>query len=135
MSYITPLVLKKIVSGLENHANLNGLSKYDLYMKIAPGDENFKPVYTLCNRTVDIKEITFADFVGLSSFMGFDVAGKGESYIQKFLVMCANDNDLDCYDDHFYFIRINMDDKLQAYMYVDRQPQKEISLEYILSTN
>jgi hypothetical protein len=134
MGYVTNIVMNKIVSGIENHANLNGLSKYDLYVKIAPGDEDFKPVYTLCNRTKEIKDISFADFVGINSFMGFDVAGKGESYIQKFLVMCAADNSLDCYDDHFYFIRINTTDKLQAYMYVDKEPKKEISIDYILST-
>ncbi len=134
-NFITRIVLDKIKSGIENHANLNGLTKYDLYVKISPRDEDFTPVFALCNHTQTIREVTFAEFVGINKLLGFDVAGEGEDWIKRFLVMSASDHEIEIYDDHFYFIRITTKDELQAYMYRDSKPLKEISLDYILTTS
>ena len=133
-NFVTRIVLDKIKSGIENHAKLNELTKYDLYVKITPGDEDYNPVFAICNHTQTIREISFAEFVGISKLFGFDVAGEGEEWIKKFLIMSAADHEIEIYDDHFYFIRITTKDELQAYMYKDSKPLKEISLDYILNT-
>jgi hypothetical protein len=133
-NFITKLVLDKVKSGIENHAEKQGLEKYDLYLKIYPEDENFVPAFQLCNHVAPISEISFGEFTGIDKFFGFDVAGEGEEWIRKFLIMCAGDNEIDVYDNHFYFIRITKNDQLQAYMYIDNKPFKEISLDYILKT-
>lgn len=132
---ITTTVLSKIKDGIESHARANGLTKFDLYVKIFPTDEDLNPGFVLCNHTKPIADISFGDFIGITTFMGFDVAGNGWQWTKKFLIMSANDNDIDFYDNHYYFIRIEPKSQaLQAYMYRDDMPLKEITIDYILQT-
>ena len=131
---ILGIVLDKIKSGIIAHAGKNNISKNGLYLKIYPNDEEFEPAFEICDHVETITEITFQQFTGISNFLGFDVSGEGEKWIKRFMVMCASDNNIDAYDNHFYFIRINKNDQLQAYMYLDNKPFKEIDLNYILKT-
>jgi hypothetical protein len=134
-NFIINIVIDKIKSGIENHARMNALGENDLYVKIQPVDEEMNPGFVLCNHTKPIQEISFGDFVGIKKVLGFNVADEGQEWIKKFLIMSASENGIDFYDNHYYFIRITPRGDLQAYMYKEDKPFKEIKIEYILKTS
>lgn len=133
--FVTNLILGKIKNGIENQAMLNGIGKNDLYIKIFPIDEDFTPEFELCNHVDTIKPTSFGEIIGMDNILGVDVGQEGSEWLQRFMGRCAIDNSLDFYDNpHFYFIRINKNDDLQVYLYVNDQPYMEIELDYITKT-
>jgi len=132
MSFLVNLALNKIQSGIQAHAQENGIPETELYLMIFPRDADYNPGFKICHRVTPIKEVTFAGLIKMSTVMGFPIDKEGEAWVKKFLVKSAVEKNLP-HDSHFYFIRIR-NNSLQAYLYINNLPKEEVYLDYILKT-
>ena len=131
--------LLKSLKNFEKKENFENKARYLIY----PLDEEGTPGLILMNGGTKLRPITFGELVpkfdrAIFSGFGFEVERDLPGWIKKFLVYSKKDHKLDNISRAFYTITHFPNDKgkseLKAFMYVDNKQVKEVTIEYILTT-
>jgi len=130
-------VKKLIINALERFAKELDKPIEKVCFWIYTEDQAGTPKLKVLNELKNYKNITFGDLCTIGEkliygIMGFNVEQDTGIWIQKFLVKSSVDHKISITVPKYMLIILK--GELHAFMYVNNQQTKEISLQYILET-
>jgi hypothetical protein len=132
--------IKSLISkAIKRFSKELSVSPFDIQLYIVPCfvDDGFYPALKLLNKGVFVRNLQWIDLANVIerityAGMGFDINTDLPIWIKKFMLKSEKDSEIDVKDSSYVIILVN--DELKAFMYVNGQQHKEISIDYILET-